>query len=539
MPLRLLLRLHRNGLIAMSYLGVFYALVNSAVYPVLGGTTAATQRAFGAQVSVLAQQIMWLLPAPLHPETATAYLQWRGYGVFAIAFAAWALVAGCGTVRRDEDRGLVEAWLSAGLPRSRVLLTRAVAFAICAAAVVTVTGVAGAIGCAIAGFPVSVGGITGQSLALWALALACYAITLLVAQQASTYRSAAGAAGGLVLLLFLLDSLGRTSSPRPPVTSISVFALYNRNNAVAPAGSFDVASVVILLAITVAMVVLALLAFNRRDLGAGLVRRRATLRAPGRLASTNPLLRTPVLRSMWIHRISLMVWAVSAAALAAFLVSLVGATVGLITKSAQLSGLLHGLPGDVHLVLLGVIWFTFAEAIIAVLSITHVARWANEDGTGFLEMELTGPRSRWGVLGERAAELALTLTVVSFLAAAMIVIVAPQQGIVVPVGGLLTATGLLLPFGLTFAAVGALLAGWRPRLTVAVLATVAVVSYLLFELAPIFRWPSWVADLSVFQLYGTPLSTPVFVGGLVAMLVIIVAGFGAAGFALSRRDVAA
>jgi ABC-type transport system involved in multi-copper enzyme maturation permease subunit len=237
--------------------------------------------------------------------------------------------------------------------------------------------------------------------------------------------------------------------------------------------------------------------------------------------------------------IRMMVWTVSTAALAAFLVSLVGATVGLITKSAQLSGLLRGLPGDVHLVLLGVIWFTFAEAIIAVLSVTHVARWANEDGSGFLEMELTEPRSRWGVPCERAAELALTLTVVSFLAAAMILIVAPQQGIVVPVGALLTATGLLLPFGLTFAAVGALLAGWRPRLTVAVLATVAVGSYLLFELAPIFRWPSWVADLSVFQLYGTPLSTPVFVGGLVAMLVIIVAGFGAAGFALSRRDVAA
>src|ERR1700686_1219969 len=103
MPLRLLLRLHRNGLVAMSYLGVFYALVNSAVYPVLGGTTAATQRAFGAQVSVLAHQVMWLLPVPLHPETATGYLQWRGYGVFAIVFAAWALVAGCGTVRRDED----------------------------------------------------------------------------------------------------------------------------------------------------------------------------------------------------------------------------------------------------------------------------------------------------------------------------------------------------------------------------------------------------------------------------------------------------
>ena len=38
----------------------------------------------------------------------------------------------------------------------------------------------------------------------------------------------------------------------------------------------------------------------------------------------------------------------------------------------------------------------------------------------------------------------------------------------------MTATALLIPFGLTFAAAGALLAGWRPRLTVGLLSTVAV-----------------------------------------------------------------
>lgn len=53
-----------------------------------------------------------------------------------------------------------------------------------------------------------------------------------------------------------------------------------------------------------------------------------------------------------------------------------------------------------------------------------------------------------------------------------------------------------------------------------------------------FRWPSWVTDLSVFQLYGTPLISPVFVGGLVAMLAVVAAGFLGAGMMLQRRDVA-
>ena len=46
-------------------------------------------------------------------------------------------------------------------------------------------------------------------------------------------------------------------------------------------------------------------------------------------------------------------------------------------------------------------------------------------------------------------------------------------------------------------------------------------------------------NLSVFQLYGTPPITPVFVGGLIAMLAIVVVGFGSAGVVLARRDIAA
>jgi putative exporter of polyketide antibiotics len=97
----------------------------------------------------------------------------------------------------------------------------------------------------------------------------------------------------------------------------------------------------------------------------------------------------------------------------------------------------------------------------------------------------------------------------------------------------------MVPFALTFAAVGALLAGWRPRLSVVTLSTIAVISYLVFQLGPLFKWPDWADNLSVFQLYGTPLITPVFVGGLIAMLAIVIVGFGSAGVVLARRDVAA
>ena len=71
------------------------------------------------------------------------------------------------------------------------------------------------------------------------------------------------------------------------------------------------------------------------------------------------------------------------------------------------------------------------------------------------------------------------------------------------------------------------------------LSTIALLSYLVCQHGRLFMWPEWADNRSVFLLYGTPLITPVFVGGLIAMLAIVVVGFGSAGVALGRRDVAA
>ncbi len=126
---RLLLRLHRIGLIAMAYFGIFYVLVNSAAFPIIAGKTRAAQEAFGHSITILGGTFAWLLPVPVRPDTPAGYLQWRGYGFFAIIFAAWAVLSACGAVRRDEDRGLVETWLSSGISRLRLLATRSVFFA--------------------------------------------------------------------------------------------------------------------------------------------------------------------------------------------------------------------------------------------------------------------------------------------------------------------------------------------------------------------------------------------------------------------------
>jgi hypothetical protein len=536
---RLLLRLHRIGLIAMAYFSIFYVLVNSAAFPIIAGKTRAAQEAFGYSITVLGGTFAWLLPLPIRPDTAAGYLQWRGYGFFAILFAAWGLFSACGAVRRDEDRGLVESWLSAGVSRLRLLATRSLFFAALSAEIVTLTGLAGWLGCVIAGTPADVAGLVGESAALWALTLACFGIGLVVAQFVGDFRAAASAGGVVLLLMFLLDSIGRSSVHRTPLTDISVFFLFNQSNSVAPGGSFDVVATIPLFVIAAVATVSAAAAFVRRDVGAGLISRRPRRAAEVHVASINPLLRIPVIRGLWIRRIGTLGWTVGMAVTAAAVVLLVNVTATFFATTPSLSSYLRGLAGNVHTVLLALIWLSFAQALVAILSITTVSRWSADDSSGVLEMQLAEPIPRWRVLAERTAELTVTVTVMSFVAMAVILALAPAEGITVDIGKLLVATALLIPFALTFAAAGAVLAGWRPRAAVVVLSTVAAISYLVFELGPLFKWPSWADNLSVFQLYGTPLITPVFIGGLVAMLAIVVVGFGSAGVVLARRDVAA
>jgi ABC-2 type transport system permease protein len=539
MPLRLLLRLHRVGAIALMYFAIFYVLVNSAVYPLIAGRTRAAQEAFGLEISLLGAQFAWLLPLPLRPDTAAGYLQWRGYGVFAIVFAAWGLLSACGAVRRDEDRGMVEAWLSTGMSRLRLLLTRGAAFAALSATVVVAAGFAGWLGCVIAGSPATVAGLVGESASLWGLTLACFGIGALVAQVAPDFRTAAGSGAAVLIVLFVIDSIGRTSVNRSPQTDLSVFFLYNRSNAFAPGGTFDPVATLVLVVVAAITIAIAGVAFARRDLGSGLVRFRQRRRAPVYEAARNPLLRVPVLRGLWTRRIGSVLWVAGVAAGAVAVVDIINLTADFFTKTPTLVPYLRNLPGDVHTVLLALIWFSIAQGVLAVLAIISVSRWAADDSSGVLELQLSQPVSRWGVLIERGAELLLLLAVISFAASAVILALAPAQGLTIDAGRMLVATALLVPFALTLAALGALLAGWRPRAAVVVLSTVTAVSYLVFQLGPVLKWPDWADNLSVFQLYGTPLITPVFVGGLIAMLGIVVVGFAAAGVTLARRDVAA
>ncbi len=116
-------------------------------------------------------------------------------------------------------------------------------------------------------------------------------------------------------------------------------------------------------------------------------------------------------------------------------------------------------------------------------------------------------------------------------------VIAGRRGIGFEIGRVLLPAVLLVPFTVAFGALGAVWTSWRPQGAVFVLTAVAVVSYFIQEVTPLYGWPDWLLDLSIFHLYGNPLvADPVWWRHAV-LLLIATGGFAAAGHLARNRDV--
>jgi ABC-2 type transport system permease protein len=537
--LRMLLRMHRGGFISVTAVGAIAGSVQALAYSAAAGSTPAQHQAFGRSVELLGRQLYYLLPLPIRPDTLPGYVEWRGLGSVPLFFGLWALLSGVGGTRGDEDRGLVETWLAAGLSRWRFLLARFGVFALAALASVFVIAVFTELGSVGAGSPLPFDRLLELVLPTALVAAWCYAFAALVAQAVASSRTAMAVAGVLIVGLYLVNALGRAGGPLGSYRGLSPFYYVDRTTALAPGGTFDVAATVGLAVTAVPLALLAALAFTRRDLGSALLRRTGASRPPVLTPDPNPLLRVPVLALLYEHRAGLLVWTGGMAILGAWMASLVKPILDLLQGAAGFAPYVAALERHASLsqAVLGAFIFPVMQLVLAIYVVTVIAGWSSDDAEGRLEMVLAEPVPRSRVVLERAGALLAGVVLLVAAGVGCAALVARSQGLVVDGTGLVQAGAALLPFGLSFGAVGAAITGRFPRLAVPALGALAVLSYFLQEFAQLFSWPSWVTNLSVFSLYGDPLDNGVYWNGLFALLAIVVVGFGVAVLALQRRDV--
>jgi putative exporter of polyketide antibiotics len=199
--------------------------------------------------------------------------------------------------------------------------------------------------------------------------------------------------------------------------------------------------------------------------------------------------------------------------------------------------LTHGTAGDPIRGFIGAFWFGFAQLLLAGFAVHLVSGWASDDTEGILTAVLSNPVPRWAVIAERAAAAIVGTVIVVAAGSLAAAVGAAAIGYPLDAGAVLRASWPLIPFALTYAAVGAFLSAYFPRAAIGVLGVLAFISFLVYELAPLLKWPTWAADLSVQQLYGTPFLTDVYWTGLWVMVAVVVAGFGLATLLMQRREV--
>ena len=533
------LRLGRWGIVGFSA-GAFLATFIQAVgFYQIAGHSQAERLDFARSMTGLASRFTVILPPPNRLDTVGGYVQWRSYGGLAILFAVWALASASGAARGDEERGIVEAVLAAGVSRIGAIASRTAAFGASSFVAALAAGLGLIVGVANGGESFGLRPVLEESVVLAALALSCYSLTLLVAQIGAA-RFATAAAGTLLLALFLVNSLSHTYASLSSVRWLSPFHYYELSRPLSPGGAFDVGATLMLLAIALTACVAAALAFAFRDLGSPLLSLPTSTRPTSYAVSRAIAWRSPVARGLYERRVGLLVWSVGMAVLGVICVSLTKSIVqpmlSIPALAAYFGSFLHG---GIYTSFLGFLWLSLAQLLFAAFAITQVARWSAEDGDGRLELILANPLPRAAVVVERALVLVVGAAVLAAVSGLAVNYASHYQAIDLDGPHLAAASILLVPFALVFAAAGSVLAAWNPRAAVGLLGGFAFASYLVSEVGPLFKWPDWIQDFSAFKLFGTPLVNGVDRAGLATMGAIIFVGFGASILLMQRRDVGA
>jgi ABC-2 type transport system permease protein len=534
--LRYAFRLHRWGMIGYGLVALLDTYVNTSGYQQFAGSTPAARAAFGRSMAALATQLSYVLPPPFHLDTIDGYAQWRALGPLALVILIWAIAAAAGAVRGDEDRQLVDYWLGARVSRARLVASRLAAFGLAALVVAAVAWLGYVLGAVRYESP-DLGGAAGKALALWLLMLALFAICYLLAQLVSTTRGAQVLGAVLVVLLYLFDVAARTNHSYDWLAWLSPFKWYDATDSLAPGGHVDVAGVGLSVALILVLGALSVLAFQRRDVRGALFQRRPR-EEKVRDAAPSRLLGWPVARLLHRQRWVVIGWMLINVVFAVYLVTSAHAIVDTLNSLPGFRGFLtRGAGGDPYRAFIASYWFGFAQLLLAGFSIHLVSGWASDDTEGILTAVLSTPMHRWAVVAERAAVALIGAVLVVATGTLATAAIAAAIGSSLDAATLFRASWVLVPFALTYAAVGAVFASYFPRAALGVLGIVAFIGFLDYELVPLLKWPTWVSYLSSQFLYGTPYLTDVYWTGVWIMLGVIVAGFGGGMLLMQRREV--
>jgi ABC-2 type transport system permease protein len=183
--------------------------------------------------------------------------------------------------------------------------------------------------------------------------------------------------------------------------------------------------------------------------------------------------------------------------------------------------------------------FVFLPVLLMAFAVTQASRWSADEENGQLEILLSTPQPRVGVLLGRFAALSTATVVISLLTLTSTAVASATTGVALDGGNLVAATLSMIPLGLLVAAIGYLFSGWlRAAVDTGLLSFLLVIWFFISFIGPGLSWPDAALRVSAFYYYGTPL-----LHGLQITNLLVVVAAGAVALALgtlrfARKDIA-
>jgi ABC-2 type transport system permease protein len=456
-----------------------------------------------------------------------------------IALSIWPILTGARLVRGEEERGTLDVLLATPQPRVRLLLEKIGALVLALLLMAVLFALGTVAGEASIGH-IDVGRALLAGLNLILLAFFFGMVALLISQFTISRSVAVGWTSGLLLLSFLLDSIGRMVNGSW-VQYLSPFYYYNLNRPLIPSFPGSPAVALLLVGLSALCATISLLLFARRDSGRSafsLQRMHPTgahlVERSLRQAERDVSVRGIGLRALSAQGRSAFWWLLGLVCVClAYVVLLLPHALELFRQALQktptLAKLFSGSDTSTNGDLVGTFVFSLLPVVVAIFAMTLAMTWAADLENGRLELVLDTPRSRPRIMLERFGAICLLALLAPILTWLAILIGTRIDNFSIDQGHVVAASFSMLPpaliiMGLVYALAGRL----RYGAVLGCLSAYIALAFLTAFLKEVLQLPDWVMSLSIFYQYGNPMTAGMnwaaFLGMTGIALVLVVIG---------------
>jgi ABC-2 type transport system permease protein len=496
--------------------------------------TVESRREAAALAATLPTIFQGLLGRQVRLETIGGLIEWRYPIVFFILAPIWSILALSGTLMLEAQQGSMEFLATTPVSRRRIAAEKLFAHLAMVVLVVLATALAAwAVGAAFATLPgdaIPPGSAVGFAVLVGVMIVAPGAVAFALAPFLGR-GAAAGIAGAVMFAMFLVNGY-RTSLPLFDTLSPLSWYAWTANH-VPLGGQYDWPSLIPVVGLTVVLLAIGTVAFERRDLNSTIAVR--TPRLPGFLLG----LRGPADRAFGDRLPTAVAWGLGLGIYGMVIATTGDSLAETVKKAPVIDQMIRAIfphldytsPGGV----LQLAFIQFAVVVLGFAAATLVGGWASDESTGRLEFVLSAPVARFGwAIGSGLGTLAAALVMVAVIALGIAIGGALVGGnIVTPTIGMIAVAAYVAALAGIGICVGGLI---RPSLAAPVVAAVTVATFLIGLFASALNLPDWVGELVLSSHLGQSMIGIWDAPGLIAFMVLAIGGTVLGAWGLTRRD---